>query len=137
MTFTIRNIKTRSLLWFPVLKKSFPIWLSDCHWPMRSVRLFRNIIRIMIFLPMPWLYLKIICIINAGLGILLENPAEKIFYSPNYYVRPSAESVPYEISSSGLRTPAYDTSHYHPNSNAHYAWGYQIYAWLKYTLTLI
>ena len=67
----------------------------------------------------------------------LENPAEKIFYIPNYYVQPSAESVPYEISSSGLRTPAYDTSHYHPNSNAHYAWGYQIYAWLKYTLTLI
>ena len=67
----------------------------------------------------------------------LENPAEKIFYIPNYYVQPSAESVPYEISSSGLRIPAYDTSHYHPNSNAHYAWGYQIYAWLKYTLTLI
>ncbi|MBS6267594.1 MAG: SGNH/GDSL hydrolase family protein [Tannerella sp.] len=67
----------------------------------------------------------------------LENPAEKIFYIPNYYVQPSAESVPYEISSSGLSIPAYDTSHYHPNSNAHYAWGYQIYAWLKYTLTLI
>lgn len=66
----------------------------------------------------------------------LENPAEKIFYIPNYYVQPSAESVPYEISDSGLRVPAYDTSHYHPNSNAHYAWGYQIYAWLKYTSTL-
>ena len=66
----------------------------------------------------------------------LENPAKKIFYIPNYYVQPSAESVPYEISESGLRVPAYDTSHYHPNNNAHYAWGYQIYAWLKYTLAL-
>ena len=53
----------------------------------------------------------------------LENPAKKIFYIPNYYVQPSAESVPYEISESGLRVPAYDTSHYHPNNNAHYAWG--------------
>ena len=66
----------------------------------------------------------------------LENPEERIFYIPNYYVQPSAEAVPYEISPSGLRVPAYDTSHYHPNSNAHYAWGYQIYAWLKYTQTL-
>lgn len=66
----------------------------------------------------------------------LENTAENIFYIPNYYIQPSAESVPYKISDSGLKVPAYDTSHYHSNSNAHYAWGYQIYAWLKYTLAL-
>ncbi|WP_297928167.1 hypothetical protein [uncultured Coprobacter sp.] len=70
----------------------------------------------------------------------LEDVENKVFYIPNYFIQPAAEGVPHAVvetaDGSTIKINTYDTSHYHPNNIAHYAWGYQIYAWLKYTLTL-
>jgi len=70
----------------------------------------------------------------------LENVVNKIFYIPNYFIQPTAEGVATKTitSNDGTVINADDSTYgkYHPNNVAHSAWGYELYAWLKYTLSL-
>lgn len=75
----------------------------------------------------------------------LEDAENKIFYCPNYFIQPTAYAVAYRNvdfpESLANAEFSFKTEHgagnnYHPNTYAHAAWGYQLYALIKYTLTL-
>lgn len=66
--------------------------------------------------------------------------AESIYLIPNYFVQPTAYSIPLKKSDvmCSLETvyeQAIDEPMVsHPNGEAHKAWAYQVYCWLKYTM---
>lgn len=75
----------------------------------------------------------------------LENTENKIYYCPNYFIQPTATAVAYRNvdfpeslanSEFSFKTEHGAGNNYHPNTYAHAAWGYQLYALIKYTLTL-
>lgn len=72
---------------------------------------------------------------------------EKIYILPTMHVQPTAWASSYRH----VKTPEYDRTglakhdyrkfnggapNYHPNNLAHRAWGIEMYAWIKYTLSL-
>ncbi|MEW5569578.1 hypothetical protein [Rossellomorea marisflavi] len=77
-----------------------------------------------------------------------DEVAEKVFLIPNFFVQPSAYSMPYikysnpeaeadDLLEGSVRLIKYGAGpDIHPNYNANAAWAYQVYSWLKYTLTL-
>lgn len=78
-------------------------------------------------------------------GKAMENVNNKIFFCPNYFIQPTAEAVafrnvnfPESLANSyfQFKTEHGAGNNYHPNTYAHAAWGYQLYALIKYTLTL-
>ena len=77
----------------------------------------------------------------------LENIKDKIYYIPNFFISPTAESAPVRVSQEAefLSTESdkdrffiqsYSAPYLHPNNHAHAVWGYENYAWIKYTLSL-
>ncbi|HZK69739.1 MAG TPA: hypothetical protein VFC36_09140 [Paludibacter sp.] len=76
-----------------------------------------------------------------------ENTALRRFYIPTYFIGPTAQAAPYRESnefvfqSTGLQKNKLliqtdSAPNLHSNNHAHAAWGYEMYAWIKYTLTI-
>ena len=77
--------------------------------------------------------------------IALDAPDNERYYLPTYFIGPTARSAPYHfnnfaswVSSGGLKdvlnVQGWAAPNLHPNNYAHAAWGYEVYAWIKYTL---
>lgn len=73
----------------------------------------------------------------------LENIGNKIYYCPNYFIQPTAWGVAFRDVDfpENIANPIFPFkkahgagNNYHPNTYAHVAWGYQLYALIKYTL---
>ena len=89
------------------------------------------------------LHAKMYNLVNSAKG--LEGEYSNLYYCPSYFVQPTAWGVAYRNvdfpESMANNQFIYKTEHgagnnYHPNTYAHAAWGYQLYAIIKYTLTL-
>jgi hypothetical protein len=59
---------------------------------------------------------------------------------PFFWVQPTARAVGFRSTSLPEGSPYYAPYGWlpsiHPNGYAHANWGYQLYSWIKYTLTL-
>lgn len=63
---------------------------------------------------------------------------EKVYLLPTMFIQPTLEGCHTEIATNADGTIAKyagNSGTYHPNNVAHSAWGSQLYAWLKYTLS--
>lgn len=69
----------------------------------------------------------------------IEDAANLQFYIPNFFIQPTAKGYPHRKLSSmagDIYTATGNDPVIHPGGIAHEAWGYQIYAWMKYTFSL-
>ena len=75
----------------------------------------------------------------------LDDADNNRYYIPSYFISPTADSAPCRknnfaswLSSAddyhGFNVQGYSAPNLHPNNRAHAAWGYEMYAWIKYTL---
>lgn len=76
-------------------------------------------------------------------GKSLHNPSNKVYFLPNYFIQPTGLAVtgrdimpPESLADSRYRMYAEHGAgpNYHPSTFAHAAWGYQLYALIKYVL---
>jgi len=68
----------------------------------------------------------------------MEVEANGVFHVPVHLVQPQAIDYPYAVMDDGV-TRYHNSnggSYFHPNATAHFSWAKQLYAYIKYTLTL-